>query len=94
MTKPKLVPEISWGHIFTGIVLVSTVVSLHFGTEAKIAAEAHAREQSDSSLQAQAAENTRAIQRNIDSIEKLDGWKDQHQSDWDVHLGEYGVEHK
>ena len=89
MTRPQLNPEISWGSILNTIALVATVASLYFGINAKIIAEAYARELGDTTLQQQAAENTAAIERNIEAIKGNEAWSTAHKQDWAKHLGAY-----
>ena len=93
MTRPTFNSEISWGHISIGLTMLVTVISLYYGLSSQIANEAYARELGDSSLQQQAAENTAAIERNIDAIKDISVWADKHKQEWSRHLGEYGAEH-
>ena len=80
---PRIKEEITWGDIMTTLAFLAAGLGAYFGLKADVAAEAAAREISDTELASQVGSNARAISSNMDRLKEFERWRQDHQREFD-----------
>ena len=78
MAKLRVNPEVSAGHIFSGVSLLIAATAMYFGVQTDIATEAAARELAD-------VRTAVILERVTKQLDSMDRWQRQHEVEWAAH---------